>query len=80
MKKLLILILFLTSNAFADINLSKIIDGLNKPWSLSIIDNGKYLITEKPGNIILFNEKDDTIKNISSHDKLNLNEYCNHNL
>ena len=65
MKKLLILILFLTSNAFADINLSKIIDGLNKPWSLSIIDNGKYLITEKPGNIILFNEKDGTTMNIN---------------
>ena len=72
MKKLLILILFLTSNAFADVNLSKIKDGLNKPWSISIIDKGKYLITEKPGNIILFNEKDGTTKKIN-HD-LNLLE------
>ena len=72
MKKLLILILFLTSNAFADINLSKIKDGLNKPWSISIIDKGKYLITEKPGNIILFNEKDGTTKIISHN--LNLLE------
>ena len=72
MKKFLLLILFLTPNAFADIDLSKIKDGFNKPWSISIIDKGKYLITEKPGNIILFNEKDDTIKNINHN--LNLLE------
>ncbi len=65
MKKLIIVILFLTSNAFADINLSKIKEGFNKPWSLSIVDKGKFLITEKEGNIILFNENDGTIKNIN---------------
>ena len=60
MKKLLILILFLTSEALADINLSKIKDGFQSPWSLSIVDEGKFLITEKSGNIILFNETDKT--------------------
>ena len=62
MKKVLILFIFLSTNVFADINLVKIKDGLNSPWSLSIVNNGKYLITEKPGNIILFDEVEDTIK------------------
>ena len=61
MKKVLILFIFLSTNVFADINLVKIKDGLS-PWSLSIVNNGKYLITEKPGNIILFDEVEDTIK------------------
>ena len=65
MQKVIILILFLTSNAFADIDLNKIRDGFKKPWSLSIVDKGKYLITEKSGKIILFNETDDTIININ---------------
>ena len=62
MKKVLILFIFLTTNVFADINLVKVKDGLNSPWSLSIVNNGKYLITEKPGNIILFDEVENTIK------------------
>ena len=64
MKKLLILFIFLSTNVFAEINLTKINDGLNSPWSLSIISDGKYLITEKPGNIILFNEFENTSKTI----------------
>ena len=64
MKKLLILILFLTSEALADINLSKIKDGFQSPWSLSIVDEGKFLITEKSGNIILFNEAANNTKKI----------------
>ena len=64
MKKLLILFIFLSTNVFAEINLTKINDGLNSPWSLSIISDGKYLITEKPGNIILFNEFKNTSKTI----------------
>ena len=64
MKKLLILFIFLSTNVFAEINLIKIKDGLNSPWSLSIISDGKYLITEKPGNIILFNEFKNTSKTI----------------
>jgi len=64
MKKLLILILFLTSEVLADINLSKIKDGFQSPWSLSIVDEGKFLITEKSGNIILFNEAANNTKKI----------------
>ena len=64
MKKVLILFIFLSTNVFAEINLIKIKDGLNSPWSLSIVNHGKYLITEKSGNIILFNEVKNTTKNI----------------
>ena len=64
MKKLLILILFLTSEALSDINLSKIKDGFQSPWSLSIVEEGKFLITEKSGNIILFNEAANNTKKI----------------
>ena len=64
MKKLLIFFLLLTTNLFAEINLVKIKDGLEGPWSLTIVDEGKYLITEKPGNIILFNENNGTSKKI----------------
>jgi len=67
MKKLLIFFLLLTTNLFAEINLVKIKDGLEGPWSLTILDKGKYLITEKPGNIILFNENNGTSKKIQ-HD------------
>ena len=67
MKKLLIFFLLLTTNLFAEINLVKIKDGLEGPWSLTIVDKGKYLITEKPGNIILFNENNETSKKIE-HD------------
>ena len=67
MKKLLIFFLLLTTNLFAEINLVKIKDGLEGPWSLTIVDKGKYLITEKPGNIILFNEINGTSKKIQ-HD------------
>ena len=67
MKKLLIFFLLLTTNLFAEINLVKIKDGLEGPWSLTIVDEGKYLITEKPGNIILFNENNGTSKKIQ-HD------------
>ena len=67
MKKLLIFFILLTTNLFAEINLVKIKDGLEGPWSLTIVDEGKYLITEKPGNIILFNENNETSKKIE-HD------------
>jgi len=67
MKKLLIFFLLLTTNLFAEINLVKIKDGFEGPWSLTIVDKGKYLITEKPGNIILFNENNGTSKKIQ-HD------------
>ena len=38
-----------------EINLAKLASGFNSPWSLSLIDDENILITEKSGNLILFN-------------------------
>ena len=64
MKKLIIFFLLFSTNLFADINLTKLKEGLESPWSITIVSSGKFLITEKPGNIILFNEKNNSSKNI----------------
>ena len=60
MKKLIIFFLLFSTNLFADINLTKLKEGLESPWSITIVSSGKFLITEKPGNIILFNEKNNS--------------------
>ena len=44
----------------SEIKLIKIFDGLNKPWSLSFIDDNNVLVTEKPGNLLIVNLKDKT--------------------
>ncbi len=38
-----------------EIKLVKLASGFNSPWSLSLIDDENILITEKSGNLILFN-------------------------
>ena len=38
-----------------DFKLTKILEGLNSPWSLSFVSQNEVLITEKPGNIIYVN-------------------------
>ncbi len=50
----------------SEIKLTKIFDGLNKPWSLSFVDENNILITEKPGNLLIVNLKDKT-KSIIKH-------------
>ena len=50
MKKplLSLLIYFTFAHSYAsEIKLIKIFDGLNKPWSLSFIDDNNVLVTEK---------------------------------
>ena len=66
MKKLLISLLFsiFFTKLSAEIIFTKIIDNLNSPWSLSIVDNDNYLITEKSGNILIFNKFSKKIKKI----------------
>ncbi len=60
MKKLIILLfLFNSSNLYSlDIKFEKIFDDLNKPWSLSFIDEENIIITEKKGKLITLNLKD----------------------
>ncbi len=56
MKKFLIIFLFLYTELYAnDFKLERIIDGLERPWSLSFIDNKNILLTEKPGIIKIVN-------------------------
>ena len=58
MKKitLIILLFFQAFNIFAnEPKLDQIFNGLDKPWSLTFLDNDRVLITEKSGNILLVN-------------------------
>ena len=41
-------------------------EGLNKPWSLSFIDENNILVTEKPGNLLIINLEDKT-KSVIKH-------------
>ena len=50
----------------SEIKLIKIFDGLNKPWSLSFIDENNILVTEKPGNLLIINLIDKT-KSVIKH-------------
>ena len=59
MKKLFIfLFFFIFSNLYAlEIKLEKIIDGMDKPWSLSFIDQENIIFTEKSGKLYTLNLK-----------------------
>ena len=59
MKKLIIFLFLLNfSNLYSsDLKFEKIIDDLNKPWSLSFIDRNNVLITEKTGKLLTLNLK-----------------------
>ena len=66
MKKLFIFLFFFAStNTFAlEIKLEKIIDSLDKPWSLSFIDQENIIFTEKSGRLYTLNLKDKKISEI----------------
>ena len=57
MKKIFIfLFFFISSNLYAlEIRLEKIIDSLDKPWSLSFIDEENIIFTEKSGKLYTLN-------------------------
>ena len=66
MKKLFIFLFFLSfSNLYAlEIKLEKIVDSLDKPWSLSFIDQENIIFTEKSGKLNILNLKDKKISEI----------------
>ena len=68
MKKIifiLILILIQTLNLKSeDFRLNQLISGLNSPWSLTFKNENEIFITEKSGQILLVNLKNNTIKKI----------------
>ena len=59
MKKLFIFLFFFAfSNLYAlEIKLEKIVDGMDKPWSLSFIDKENIIFTEKSGKLYTLNLK-----------------------
>ena len=72
MKKCLlsfVFFLFFSSSSFSEVKLTKLLDQLNSPWSLTTVEEQTYLITEKSGNLVLFNKANNIRKNI----KHNLN-------
>jgi glucose/arabinose dehydrogenase len=63
MKKLFIFIFFLISSNIcaSEIKLEKIVDSLDKPWSLSFIDEENIIFTEKSGKLYTLNLKNKKI-------------------
>ena len=66
MKKIIILLFLLNfSNVYSsEFKLEKIFDDLNKPWSLSFIDNENVIITEKNGKLFTLNIKNKNLNEI----------------
>ena len=66
MKNLIIFLFFFAfSNLYAlEIKLEKIVDGLDKPWSLSFIDQENIIFTEKSGKLHTLNLKNKKISEI----------------
>tara|TARA_A100001011_G_scaffold18357_1_gene18880 strand:- start:1995 stop:3056 length:1062 start_codon:yes stop_codon:yes gene_type:complete len=66
MKKIFIFIFFfISSNLYAlEIKLEKIVDSLDKPWSLSFIDEENIIFTEKSGKLYTLNLKNKKISEI----------------
>ena len=74
MKKIilfLIIILIQTLNLKSeDFKLNQIISGLDSPWSISFKSQNEILLTEKSGQIILVNLKDNIINKINHNLKI----------
>ena len=65
MKKLFILlVLFANTNLYSGIKFEKIYENLDKPWSMSFVDNDNILITEKKGRLLFLNLKNKYINDI----------------
>jgi glucose/arabinose dehydrogenase len=66
MKKIILIIYFLSiANLFGfEAKLEKIVEGMNKPWSLSFIDQNSILFTEKKGKLFHLDLKNKTISEI----------------
>ena len=68
MKKIILILIFIiiqTSNLRPeDFKLNQIISGLNSPWSLTFKNENEILITEKSGQILLVDLKNNKIKKI----------------
>jgi len=66
MKKIILIIYFVSiANLFGfEAKLEKIVEGMNKPWSLSFIDQKSILFTEKKGKLFHLDLKNKTVSEI----------------
>ncbi len=68
MKKIIFISIFIIIQTLnlksEDFKLNQLISGLNSPWSLTFKNENEILITEKSGQILLANLKDNKIKKI----------------
>ena len=68
MKKIILISIFIIIQTLnlrsEDFRLNQLISGLNSPWSLTFKNEDEILITEKSGQILLANLKDNKIKKI----------------
>ncbi len=66
MKKIIICIFFLNFSFLnaIEINLEKVIDNLEKPWSLSFINQNDIILTEKAGKLYFLNLQNKNINRI----------------
>ena len=73
MKKLIIFLILLNFSNLctAEIKLEKIIDTLNKPWSLSFIDDENIILNEKNGKIFTINIIKKVLKEINHNLTIN---------
>ncbi len=66
MKKIILIFLFLFTEVHAyDFQLERILNGLERPWSLSFVDDKNILVTEKSGNLKIINILEKKINNIN---------------
>ena len=74
MRKISYLVIFFFINVTflhsEEIKLTKIIENLKSPWSLSFINQSEVLITEKSGNIIYFHLEKEKLQNIKHNLKI----------
>ena len=66
MKKIILIIYFFWfSNLFGlEVKLEKIVEGMNKPWSLSFINETSIIYTEKKGKLFHLDLKNQTLSEI----------------
>ena len=74
MRKISYLVIFFFLNVTflhsEEIKLTKIIENLKSPWSLSFINQSEVLITEKSGNIIYFHLEKEKLQKIKHNLKI----------
>tara|TARA_B100000886_G_scaffold279261_1_gene203320 strand:+ start:15954 stop:17021 length:1068 start_codon:yes stop_codon:yes gene_type:complete len=74
MKKITLIIFLIVIQTFRALSeepkLQEVLSSLNSPWSLTFINDGEVLVTEKSGNLILIDLKNQKIKKINHNLKI----------